>query len=378
MQTLSARLRQADSVLAPYAVKHGSGLGRNQDEASDATRFPFQRDRDRIIHTQSFRRLKHKTQVFVASLRPMGYGRQAGHGDHYRTRITHTLEVAQISRDIARTLGLNEDLAEAIALSHDLGHTPFGHAGEEAMRRYMEKFGKSFEHNEQSLRVVTILESRTSAYAGLNLSIEILEGLMKHSTPHDSPAISAAERSLSLEAQIVNLSDEIAYTAHDTDDGLRAGLFSMRDIEKTKLGFLASERAQNRKTELRGSIVDVLVTDLYHETEQRLISNNIATLKDVYEAASPLCAFSPAIQEDLSELRNFLWDHLYRSQAVLAQAGRGQQIIAELFAAYLSSPPDKVLELHAKNGGDIEDAVKDYIAGMTDPYATAVHEALRN
>ncbi len=385
MEPLSDRLRLADNALASYAVKHGSGLGRVHPESDDATRFPFQRDRDRIIHTQAFRRLKHKTQVFVAGLRPdfgqavsgKDYGRQAGHGDHYRTRITHTLEVAQIGRDLARTLGLNEDLAEAIALAHDLGHTPFGHAGEEAMNACLMPYQKKFEHNEQSLRIVTVLEDRTSAYSGLNLSQEILEGLMKHRTPHDTPDAPSIPRSASLEAQIVNLADEIAYTAHDTDDGLRAEQFSLSNVQKTRLGFLASKRAEIRSTELRGAIVDALVVDLYRETDFRLKQEKILTIQDVYAARKPLVSFSREMQTSLTELRGFLWDHLYKSDAVQAQAKRGQNILTELFAAFLESPPPKVLELQKKTDGALEDAVKDYIAGMTDPYALQAYEGLK-
>lgn len=365
MKPLSDRLLQANALLAPYAVKHGNGLGREYPESDDETRFPFQRDRDRIIHTQAFRRLKHKTQVFVS-----------GHGDHYRTRITHTLEVAQISRDLARTLGLNEDLAEAIALAHDLGHTPFGHAGEEAMHACMKQHGKVFEHNEQSLRTVTLLEDRTTTYAGLNLSREILEGLMKHRTPHDNPNGDVVPRSPSLEAELVNLADEIAYTAHDTDDGLRSGLFSPRQIRETKLGFLASEKAKKRETELRGSIVDALVSDLYAETALRLEVQKIASLADVYGARHALVCFSEAMTAQLAELRQFLWDHLYKSAAVQTQAKRGQGIIKDLFEAYMNDPPEKVLEVQKKTEGTLAEAVKDYIAGMTDPYAVMVRDAL--
>ncbi len=365
MKPLSERIAQANTLLAPYAVPQGGGLGRIFPEPEDETRFPLQRDRDRIIHTQAFRRLKHKTQVFLS-----------GHGDHYRTRITHTLEVAQISRDIARSLSLNEDLAEAIALAHDLGHTPFGHAGEEAMRECMEKCGKSFEHNEQSLRIVTVLEDRTSKYQGLNLSREILEGLMKHRTPHDSPSKDTVVRSPSLEAQVVNLADEIAYTAHDTDDGLRAGLFTLEETCKTALGAFGSKKAKERRTELRGAIVDLLVSDLYVETASRITGSSVLTLEDVYRASSPLVAFSSAMTEKLSELRTFLWDHLYKSDAVQTQARHGQNVIVDLFSAYMKKPPAKVLELRKKTGGAMEEAVKDYIAGMTDPFALQMYERL--
>ncbi len=364
MQDLASRLAKADSLLAPFAVKNGNGLGREFPDSPDATRFPFQRDRDRIIHTQAFRRLKGKTQVFLS-----------GHGDHYRTRITHTLEVAQISRDIARTLGLNEDLAEAIALAHDLGHTPFGHAGEEAMSNCLKPFGKRFEHNEQSLRIVTVLEDRTSRYHGLNLSKEILQGLKKHPTAPDG-GLRRASHSLSLEAQIVNLADEIAYTAHDSDDGLRAGQFSMNDIQKTKLGSMALEKSKNNKTEIRGAIVDVLVTDLYEATNAMIAKLKIQSLDDVYAATQLLAVFSDAITASLAELRKFLWDHLYKSEAVQTQAKRGQEIIQELFAAYLQSPPEKVLELQKRTGSALAEGIKDYIAGMTDEYAVHAHEGL--
>lgn len=365
MQPLTHRIQQANSLLAPYAVPQSKGLGRVHAEAEDLTRFPFQRDRDRIIHTQAFRRLKHKTQVFVA-----------GHGDHYRTRITHTLEVAQISRDIARTLALNEDLAEAIALAHDLGHTPFGHAGESAMHDCMLSFGKHFEHNEQSLRIVTLLEDRCHRYAGLNLSREILEGLHKHRTPHDAPRTTALPRSPSLEAMIVNLADEIAYTAHDTDDGLRSEQFSVRDIARTHLGFLASKKAKVHGTEIRGALVDTLVTDLYRETEQRMASMQIRSLDDVYSATDAIISFSSEMTEYLRELREFLWNRLYKSPAVLRQANRGKKVIRSLFAHYLHHPNLKIKALMKKSGSPFEDAVKDYIAGMTDPFAMAVYEGL--
>jgi dGTPase len=365
MMTLFDRMRRLNGLLKPYAVPHGKGLGRVYSELEDTTRFPFQRDRDRIVHTQAFRRLKHKTQVFVS-----------GHGDHYRTRITHTLEVAQISRDIARTLGLNEDLAESIALAHDLGHTPFGHAGEEAMQQCLKPFGKTFEHNEQSLRIVTLLEERSSAYPGLNLNREILEGLMKHRTPHDRPG-DAGERSPSLEAQIVNLADEIAYTAHDTDDGLRAGQFTLKDIGKTALGKAALRRIDVRGTELRGALVDFLVTDLYVWTEDLLRRHRIRTLDDVYRAKMPLVAFSPAMNVKLKELRAFLWKHLYGSSSVQRQAAHGQRVLRSLFAAYLRRPPHKVVELRAKTKSTIEDAAKDFIAGMTDPFALEAWKSTR-
>jgi dGTPase len=358
VHALQKRIAQANSFLAPYAVPHGKGLGRVHPEPEDATRFPFQRDRDRILHTQAFRRLKHKTQVFVS-----------GHGDHYRTRITHTLEVAQISRDIARTLGLNEDLAEAIALAHDLGHTPFGHAGEEAMAACMKPFQKSFEHNLQSFRIVTLLEDRSTHYQGLNLSQEILDGLLKHSSPHDHPITEPLPRSPSLEAQVVNIADEIAYTAHDTDDGLRAGQFSSDDVRTTKLGAYASVQAAKHGTELRGAIVHLLVSDLYEATQKELTRCGIRSLDDVYRSEKPLICFSKAMQRMLSEHRTFLWNRLYLSASVQRQAKRGKRIVAYLFRTFMNRPSAKVRSLRKKTGGTMDEAVKDYIAGMTDGFA---------
>lgn len=358
MNSLNNRISQANSLLVSHAVPHGGGLGRVIKEAEDETRFVFQRDRDRIIHTQAFRRLKHKTQVFVS-----------GHGDHYRTRITHTLEVAQISRDMARTLRLNEDLAEAIALAHDLGHTPFGHAGEEAMNECMQPYGKRFEHNEQSLRIVTMLEDRTTKYAGLNLSIEILEGLMKHRTTYDKPEHADIVRAPSLEAQIVNLADEIAYTAHDTDDGLRAGVFTLDDLNSMQLTFGAIRRSQQSGTELRGAIVHALVSDVYQSFGALMQDKKIASLNDVYAATTSLVRFSESMIKQIAELRSFLWEHLYKSQDVIAQADEGRRIITRLFKAYMQSPPEKVIALMHKHGSAQEDAVKDYVAGMTDRYA---------
>lgn len=365
MHSLLDRIEDANTLLAPYAVPHGHGLGRVFQEPEDATRFPFQRDRDRIIHTQAFRRLKHKTQVFVS-----------GHGDHYRTRITHTLEVAQVSRDIARTLMLNEDLAEAIALAHDLGHTPFGHAGEEAMNECMQKYGKSFEHNEQSLRTVRILEERTSHYQGLNLNCEILEGLIKHRTPHDRPTALMLPRSPSLEAQVVNVADEIAYTAHDTEDGLRAGLFELKDVQKTVLGRVAYERSEVKGTELRGALVDALVSNLYEETDARLKKHKIRSLEDVYAAKDVLVGFNHEMDKALLEHRKFLWKHVYESSSVQRQAAHGKHSITILFAAYMKHPPAKVLALKERTDSALEDAVKDYIAGMTDPFALEAAAAL--
>ena len=358
MKPLSDRITQANSLLAPYAVPHGTHLGREHPEEEDDTRFPFQRDRDRIIHTLAFRRLKHKTQVFVA-----------GKGDHYRTRLTHTMEVAQISRDMARTLGLNEDLAECIALAHDLGHPPFAHAGEEALHKEMARHNLRFEHNLQSLRLVTELEERSKKYPGLNLNREVLEGLMKHQTIFDPIHDHALKRAPTLEAEIVNLADEIAYTAHDTDDGLRAEVLSLDAMRHIPLFAEALERTSEKKTEVRGSIIHLLVMDVYEETEKRLKGEQITSLDAVYAAGGELVAFSEEMTMKLQALREFLWQHFYQSPAVLEHSKKGQETIRTLFRAYEKSPPEKVLALQKRMGSSVEEAIKDYIAGMTDGFA---------
>lgn len=360
MKPLSQRLTQANSLLSSHAVPHGTSLGREHEEKDDETRFPFQRDRDRIIHTQAFRRLKHKTQVFVT-------GQDAS--DHYRTRLTHTMEVAQISRDMARTLGLNEDLAECIALAHDLGHTPFGHAGEEAMNEEMQRSGSSFEHNQQSLRVVTLLETRTNAYNGLNLSREILEGLMKHRTSFDQEHGQDIPRAPCLEAQIVNLADEIAYTAHDVDDGLRSGILKETDLMQIPLFAEASTLSGTSGTEVRGGLIHMLVTDAYEETEQRIAVNQIASLDDVYGASADLATFSEDMTAKLRALRIFLHNNFYFSYQVTTHSEKGKEILRSLFHAYEVKPPQKVRELQKRTDSTLPEAIKDYIAGMTDQYA---------
>jgi len=335
-------------------------LGRATKELDDDSRFPFQRDRDRIIHTQAFRRLKGKTQVFVT-----------GQGDHYRTRLTHTMEVAQIGRDIARTLSLNEDLAECIALAHDLGHPPFGHSGEEALNTWMRQYGREFEHNQQSHRIVSLLESRSSVYAGLNVNTEILEGLLKHRTAHDAPKITVA-RSPSLEAQAVNLADEIAYTGHDCDDGMHAELFLKEDILNVALVAEAYEHSAERGTSLRGALIHLLVSDLYKCSEKRLES--VSDLSGVYGAKTPLIAFSQTMDDKLAELREFLWNRMYLHPDVRAKSIRGKEMVQALCTHLYAHPTAKVLSFQQNSNGALEEAVKDYVSGMTDHYATAQAE----
>ena len=362
MRSLQERLKLANTLLAPYAIPHEGTLGRQYKELEDDTRFPFQRDRDRIIHTQAFRRLKGKTQVFLA-----------GTHDHVRTRLTHTLEVAQISRDIARALGLNEDLTECIALAHDLGHPPFGHAGEQALDQWMKKHGGSFEHNEQSHRIVTVLAEHSKLFPGLNLNEEILEGLLKHRTPHDQVVTNLHNAPLrispSLEAQIVNLADEIAYTGHDCEDGLRAELFSIQKIQSIPIVDQAIRMADPRGTSLRGAIIHILVTDLLGITEGLISDQGIQSPADVYACQTPLAGFSSAVQSTLAELREFLWKHMYLHPDVMARSREGQVIIDQLCEQYMITPDQRINALMKKNLSALPEAIKDYVSGMTDAYA---------
>lgn len=356
MEPLATRLANANTLLASYAVPHGGLAGRVLPEAEDPHRMPFQRDRDRIVHTQAFRRLQGKTQVFVA-----------GEGDHFRTRLTHTVEVSQVSRDLARTLGLNEDLAECIALAHDLGHPPFGHAGEEAIHLWMRTQDEHFDHNEQSLRLVTVLEQHSRFSAGLNLHGEVLEGLRKHSLEG---------RQHTLEAQAVDIADEVAYTAHDCDDGLTAGLFSIADIRDIPFVHDADAVRRERGTSLRGAILRLLVADVLEETDRRLREHGIQTLEDVRGASEPMVAFSERMTRSLAEWKQFLWRHLYLHPRVVAPMEEGQQLLLSLCQRFLEQPTDKILALQKRTGGTLPTAIKDYVAGMTDAFARTTAQDL--
>jgi len=339
--------------LAEYAVRESKG--RVYEEKEDFSRLPFQLDRDRIIHCKAFRRLDEKTQVFTAS-----------YGDHFRTRLTHTMEVAQISRDIARTFGVNEDLAEAIALAHDLGHPPFGHAGEDTLNDIMGSFGLHFEHNEQSRRVVEKLEKLYPDFDGLNLTIEVLEGLIKHKTSWDQPQ-NDEDILPSVEAKIVNLADEIAYTNHDIDDGLRSGLFEIKDLEATKLWQKATEKIQEKfSTDLKGEV-----------KQSRFISMLIhLMILDLYENSKmPEVQFSAEMEADIKEMREFLMKNFYFTDRVQGELREGKQIIKTLFQLYMEDPsrlPEKI----EHRPGDKITLVKDYIAGMTDGFAQKEYERL--
>ncbi len=356
--------------LAPYAMLSKNSAGRkHKEQKSKDNRLCFQKDRDRIIHCKAFRRLETKTQVFVAHF-----------GDHFRNRLTHTLEVAQISRDICRTLGLNEDLAESIALAHDLGHTPFGHIGESMLDEIMQNYGLHFEHNEQSRRIVEKLEKRYPDFDGLNLSIEVLDGLIKHKTSWDKPH-GEYEHSPHLEAQVVNLADEIAYTNHDLDDSLRSKLITLKDLENIELWKMAAEKVGKKYGKLKqndsyiqrciSNLIDYMIQDLYEESEKGLKKQNIVTIEDVRNFPEPLIRHSSATIGNLEKLRRLLTDKFYFSKKVAAQLNLGKQIVSDLFEALYENTkllPQKHRE-EIKKGEPREIVVKDYIAGMTDKFA---------
>lgn len=367
------------SELALYAVTDARSRGRRVVEPSPRTRSEFQRDRDRIVHSTAFRRLEYKTQVFVNH-----------EGDLFRTRLTHSIEVAQIARSIARALDLNDDLAEAIALAHDLGHTPFGHAGQDALNECMGEHG-GFEHNLQSLRIVELLEQRYAAFDGLNLMFETREGILKHCSPARARVLGdLGERFLkgwqpSVEAQICNLADEIAYNNHDVDDGLRSGLISLEQLQDVGLfrHHLAEvDRAfpqladRRRVHETIRRIIDAQVTDLLSETRRRITEVSPQSLANVHAAPS-LVGFSGAMHEENNALKGFLREELYRHYQVVRMTSKARRIISELFAAFMTEPrllPPQYLMMAAAEGK--ARATADYIAGMTDRYAIKEYRRL--
>jgi len=347
-------------------------------EDAPRTRSQFQRDRDRIVHSTAFRRLEYKTQVFVNH-----------EGDLFRTRLTHSLEVAQIARSIARCLRVNEDLVEAIALAHDLGHTPFGHAGQEALNECMRDFG-GFEHNLQSLRVVDLLEERYGAFDGLNLCFETREGILKHCSPENARRLGAlGERFLlrqqaSIEAQITNLADEIAYNNHDIDDGLRSGLIEEAELEQVPLfarhrttvrALLPGIAPRRAIHETVRRIIDTLVTDLIGESERRIAEAAPKSIEDV-RRAGPLVAFSPQVRAEADALKTFLYRQLYRHPEVMRMTTKAARIVRELFGAFHAEPRLLPLEHGARVASEGPRAIADYVAGMTDRYAIREHRRL--
>lgn len=338
---LDDRIAAMNALLAPYAARHES-RGRPVEEQSDGIRTPFQRDHGRIVHCQAFRRLAGKTQVFVA-----------GEGDHYRTRLTHTMEVAQITRGLARALALNDDLAECIALAHDLGHPPFGHSGQDAIDAWMRAHGKSFEHNVQSHRIVTVLERRGRAN-GLNLTRDVADNLLKHGPVP-----------LGLEGQLANACDEIAYTAHDTDDGLAAGLFAYDELRAVPLADRAARIAKDRDTPVRTALIDVLARDLLLHAQSTEASDGVPTI-----------GVSAAMRAELRPLRAFLWERMYHHPSVVGRMERGKNALTALCDALYAAPTPAVTALRERTGGTLEEAVKDHVASMTDAMATKEAAAL--
>ncbi|MGV3492923.1 MAG: deoxyguanosinetriphosphate triphosphohydrolase [Ramlibacter sp.] len=367
--------------LAPYACDPARTRGRRHAEAAPPTRTDFQRDRDRIVHSTAFRRLVYKTQVFLNH-----------EGDLFRTRLTHSLEVAQLARSIARPLGLNEDLVEAIALAHDLGHTPFGHAGQDALNACMADHG-GFEHNLQSLRVVDALEERYPQFDGLNLCFETREGVLKHCSRANAQKLEAAEpggvgrRFLdrtqpSLEAQLCNLADEIAYNAHDIDDGVRSGLITLEQVADVRLFGSHCSAARHEHPHLQGRrllyegirrMLSAQVYDAIAATQERLAQHAPASADDA-RAMPPLVTFGEALRAQAQELKSFLFDNLYRHPRVMETTGQAQEVVRELFACYRAQPQEMQAGFAAR--GDSARAVADYIAGMTDRYALREHERL--
>jgi dGTPase len=401
---MASILRRAAAPAAPsfqrraaYACDPESSRGRLHPEAESELRTAFQRDRDRVIHSTAFRRLKHKTQVFVAP-----------EGDHYRTRLTHSLEVAQIGRTLSRVLGLDEDLAEALALAHDLGHTPFGHAGEDALDAVMRDWG-GFDHNAQTLRLLTKIEQRYAEFDGLNLTWETLEGVVKHNGPLAGPLADperarrlsgaileyVAQHDLelhtyaSLEAQVASISDDIAYNNHDIDDGLRAGLFRIEDLHQVPLvGPVFAEVAEKYPGlseprtigEAIRRLIGLMVEDVLAETRRRITAARPKSADAVRRLGRPLVGFSEPLRQQERALRAFLHERMYRHERVTAMTDRARQVVQELFGWFMDDPKRLPAgwQLATTGNGTPKTArvVADYIAGMTDRFAMDEHRRI--
>jgi dGTPase len=378
-----------ETVLAPYAQRAAQSRGRRVTEPPPRHRTEYQRDRDRIVHSTAFRRLVYKTQVFVNH-----------EGDLYRTRLTHSLEVAQIARSVARALGLNEPLAEAICLAHDLGHTPFGHAGQDALNDCMRDYG-GFEHNLQSLRVVDELEERYADFPGLNLTFEVREGILKHCSAANARGLGElGERFLqrqqpSLEAQLANLADEVAYNNHDVDDGLRAGMITVDELRELRMFGRQYETVQSLYPQLSGRrlvhevvrrMIDYTVNDLVDASTASIAAVAPASVAEVRARPAPLLAFSEPVRAEHLELKRYLREHLYKHYRVLRMTTKAKRVVRELFAAMLGDvdlmPTEheeaaRRLEASMGEAGRAR-AVADYIAGMTDRFAILEHRRLFN
>lgn len=364
-----------EKTLAPYGVRSKETKGRAYPDDEPEYRTVFQRDRDRILHTSAFRRLEYKTQVFI------NY-----EGDYYRTRLTHTLEVAQIGRTIARALGANEDLVEAICLAHDLGHPPFGHSGETALSRLMRDHG-DFDHNKQSLRIVTKLERRFPEFPGLNLTWEVREGIVKHESEYDTADASDYNPELRghLEAQIANVADELAYTAHDLDDGLRSGMITISmldgiplwEIMSESIGWRGSTLDELTRHRLIRRLIGMEVSDLVKATNQRLLESNVKSAQELQLLPYNVIGFSEDMHRRNRELKDFLYTNLYRQYRVVRMAVKAERILADLFGTYQAEP--SMLPIHVQDMIEeysLERTICDYISGMTDRFAVDEHRKL--
>ena len=374
-----------ENYLEPYAIRSILTKGRVYKEKDDLFRSPYQRDRDRIIHSSSFRRLKHKTQVFVNT-----------EGDHYRTRLTHSMEVSQIARTLSRQLGLNEDLTETLSLAHDLGHTPFGHAGEEVLKDCMEKYG-GFNHNIQTLRIVTWLENKYYKFYGLNLTFETLDGLLKHNGPINNinPYKKILNKSFfnkkidfkstpSLEAQISSISDDIAYNNHDLEDGLRANLFSINklrsipqisNIIKRHLKNINKYRKEIIINQIVRDLINFMVIDVIKTTKNNLRKIDPKSIKDIYNHDSYIVNFSEKMKKIDREIKMFLSKNMYNHNKVKINTNRAKKIVYDLFKHLLKNPKKYINKELFKNDKK-ERIVADFIAGMTDRYAINLHKKI--
>ena len=375
-----------ENHLKPYAVRSINSKGRIYKESENSIRSPYQRDRDRIIHSSSFRRLKHKTQVFVNT-----------EGDHYRTRLTHSMEVSQIARTLTRSLGLNEDLSETLSLSHDLGHAPFGHAGEEALSECMKNYG-GFNHNIQTLRIVTSLENKYYKFYGLNLTIETLDGLIKHNGPVKNivPYKKILKKNLfnnkitfnafpSLEAQVAAISDDIAYNNHDLEDGLRAGLFTTKKISSISyLSGLINKHVKNIKNfrreiiinQIVRDLINLMVVDVINTTNENLEKNNPQSINDIYKQDTMIVDFSDKMKKIDKRIKYFLKHNMYNHKKVIVNTNRGKRIIKDLFK-YISKNPRKHISNELFKNELKERVIADFIAGMTDRYAINLHKKIK-
>ncbi|MBN1257506.1 MAG: deoxyguanosinetriphosphate triphosphohydrolase [Planctomycetes bacterium] len=366
-----------EETLAPYAARSATSRGRVHPEEEHAFRGVYQRDRDRVIHSTAFRRLEYKTQVFVNH-----------EGDHYRTRLTHTLEVSQISRSLARALRLNEDLTEAIALAHDLGHTPFGHSGEDALNELMAEHG-GFEHNAQGLRVVDLLECRYPDFPGINPSYEVRESFAAHNTRHDSPSMMpefASGLRPTLEAQLVAIADEIAYDNHDLDDGLASGILDEAEVRELAIWQSVTQKQKNQDKDLpprlrwSGAIrrlINLEVTDVIDESTRRITVAGIKDIEEVRTHPGSLIAASPKLKAMKDELERFLYAKFYDYYTVRRMAARAKVFLTEMFHAYVADPrilPPDHQKTIARDG--LERTIADYIAGMTDRFAQQEYRRL--